>query len=606
MPRIAIVDKEKCQPSKCNKECIKSCPPQKQGLQVIEIEDITSSIANISNITNKKIAKISESLCIGCNLCVSRCPFKAIKIINLPDENPKDIIHRYSTNGFRLYKLPIMRKNCVIGIIGENGIGKTTIIDILAKNIIPNLENFIDDPNSKNVLNHYKGTIMLSYLTNLYNNKLKINIKQQNVHAININNQSVYEYVISELKTNDIYDEFYYLLELNLIINNNLDCLSGGELQKLLCWIIYKKEADVYIFDEPSNFLDVKQRINICKMLRSLVDINKYIVLIEHDLSMMDYVCDDIYIIYGIPGAYGIVSMVQTPLEGINNYLDGFIPAQNIRFRNEEYNFKQTIEINNNLQNVNDKKIFIDSFLLEREKYKLIIPNDNLIISKNITIILGENGTGKTSYINYLISKNNICSISYKNQKLTLENNNLTVSDILQTMQINANNQIFINDVIKPLNIKKLLSRKLNELSGGELQKVFITLCLGTEAELYILDEPSANLDIETRLKLTKILKNFILNNNKSLIIVEHDLSLCANLAANVKSSITIVKIKEILKDNTKICQVIHSLTFNEGINDFLKILGITMRLSTKNRPRINKLNSRLDEEQKKCNQHYR
>ena len=126
MPRIAILDQDKCRPEKCSKECIKSCPPQKSGKQVIEIVDIEDMGAKIPIQTNKsdmirtdikqinkltdkrKIAKIAESLCIGCNQCVRVCPFEAIKIINLPEENPADIVHRYGPNGFRLYKLPIL------------------------------------------------------------------------------------------------------------------------------------------------------------------------------------------------------------------------------------------------------------------------------------------------------------------------------------------------------------------------------------------------------------------------------------------------------------------------------------------------------------------
>ena len=89
MPKLAIVDQERCKPNKCAKECMKACPPQRAGKQVIEIEEIGKNLefqqftSKLSD--KKKIAKIVESQCIGCKLCVRACPFDAIKIINLPE-----------------------------------------------------------------------------------------------------------------------------------------------------------------------------------------------------------------------------------------------------------------------------------------------------------------------------------------------------------------------------------------------------------------------------------------------------------------------------------------------------------------------------------------
>jgi len=151
--RLAVVDYNKCKPSKCNKECIKSCPPQKSGKIVIDIEDV------IINSFRNQVAKIAENLCIGCNICIKKCPFDAIKIINLPFENENDVIHRYGSNGFKLYGLPIMKTNCVIGLIGSNGIGKTTLIEILSNIIRPNFatNNVFD---IKSIITKYRGSVL--------------------------------------------------------------------------------------------------------------------------------------------------------------------------------------------------------------------------------------------------------------------------------------------------------------------------------------------------------------------------------------------------------------------------------------------------------------
>lgn len=129
----------------------------------------------------------------------------------------------------------------------------------------------------------------------------------------------------------------FYSLHIDKIINMSLDTLSGGELQRLLCWITASVKVNVYIFDELSNFLDVKQRLEVSRLVKSICENNKgsYVIVIEHDLSILDYISDELYIIYGKSSAYEIVSKPLTTLEGINMYLSGFISTHNIRFRDE-------------------------------------------------------------------------------------------------------------------------------------------------------------------------------------------------------------------------------------------------------------------------------
>ena len=613
--RIAIVDQNKCVPLKCKKECIKYCPPQSRGIEVIKIIDIEDinkiPLQNTNNVTKKQIAQIVEQNCIGCNICVKQCPFEAIKIINLPSENKKDIIHRYNINGFRLYRLPELKKNTIIGFVGENGIGKTTLINILTKNIIPNFENFNNNIVFKDICSKFRGSTLYNYLQNLYSDKLKITIKPQKIKQ----DKSIT--IQKYLKENNINhtDKLIEQLELQDIVNanTNIDKLSGGELQRLLCLNSLVKNADVYIFDEPTNYLDIKQRLIMVKCIRKLINLNQnaYVLVIDHDLSMLDYACDEVYICYGKAGAYGIISNPLSVYEGLNIYLDGYIPNENIRFRDEEFNLKPSIELDKIQAEMKDVTLCVEypESIIKYDFFELHIKKDKIKLNSSINVILGENGVGKSTFVKYLSDKLEL-PISYKEQTLNIQKYKNKdgqypiVDELFYThIQHAYLDTRFKNEVIKPLECNEIKNRKINELSGGELQKVLIILCLGTPADIYLIDEPSANLDIEKRLKVIKIIKNHILNNNKCAFIIEHDIMMAVAFAQEYTSNILLIN-KQINVDK-RISFVSDYMNFNEGITQFLKSLDITMRLSSHNRPRINKYQSQLDKEQRQHNKYY-
>ncbi|KAK8508293.1 hypothetical protein V6N13_055741 [Hibiscus sabdariffa] len=129
-------------------------------------------------------------------------------------------------------------------------------------------------------------------------------------------------------------------LELNSVIDRNVTDLSGGELQRFAIAYVAIQNAEIYMFDEPSSYLDVKQRLKVAQVIRSLLRPDSYVIVVEHDLSVLDYLSDFICCLYGKPGAYGVVTLPFSVREGINIFLAGFVPTENLRFRAESLTFK--------------------------------------------------------------------------------------------------------------------------------------------------------------------------------------------------------------------------------------------------------------------------
>ena len=326
--RIAIIDEGRCKPKRCKLECKKSCPINKVGKLCIEVEP------------TDKIAKISENLCIGCGLCSKKCPFDAIKIINLPKNLTKETSHRYGQNTFKLHRLPYPQLGQVLGLVGTNGIGKTTALKILCMKEKPNLGRFNDPPEWKEILKHYKGSELYNYFKKSLDDELTVSVKIQHVDAISKVKSGTVEELLAKADKDNKREEFLELLDLIHLRDRNINVLSGGELQRFAIAISCIKTSDVYMFDEPTSYLDVKQRMKAADCVRSLVQANNYVIVVEHDLSVLDYMSDSVCVLYGVPSVYGVVTLPYGVREGINVFLDGFIPTENMRFRDFGLSFK--------------------------------------------------------------------------------------------------------------------------------------------------------------------------------------------------------------------------------------------------------------------------
>lgn len=594
--RIAIIDGDKCRPKKCARECKISCPVNQIGKICIEIEEI---------------AKINESMCISCGLCVRKCPFGAIKMVNLPSQLQNNLVYSYGENMFRLYKLPSPKQGKIIGLIGSNGIGKSTIMNILSSTIIPNFDADGKELTKENVLKKIRGSELQKYLKLLYDDKLIVNTKPQDIMTLvnKIKNKSIKVVdILTKFSSSSNYDKVITQLDLDKLFDNQILKLSGGQLQTLVCAVNLLKPGNVYIFDEPTNYLDIEYRIKVANLIKDLCKSDTYIFVVDHDLSILDFVTDYVHIMFGEPGAYGVVSTLYSTLEGINIYFEGYIPADNIRFRAEPYKLNETQQIIED-QGYSSKygNIEYDDAEIQYDHFNLKINKNVISDATNMIIILGKNGTGKTTYLKHL--KDTLgYNISYKSQinSMNYSNAKITVKDLLYDKIRDAMlSVIFVSDVINLLGINQIFDKKVKKLSGGESQRLSIVLCLGTPADIYLIDEPSASLDIEQRFNVTKVIKRFMLHNRKIGFIIEHDILIAISLAKEQSSKVLVFEEIKCV-DGTRYCETSPMLDFNIGINKFLKSINATFRTDkTNKRPKLNKFDSVIDREQKQAGAYY-
>ncbi|MCJ1428501.1 Fe-S cluster-binding ribosome biosynthesis protein [Sticta canariensis] len=588
LTRIAIVSNDKCKPKKCRQECKKSCPVVRTGKLCIEVAP------------ESRIAFISERLCIGCGICVKKCPFGAINIINLPTNLESQVTHRYSANSFKLHRLPMPRPGQVLGLVGTNGIGKSTALKILSGKLKPNLGRFEDPPDWEEILKYFRGSELQNYFTKVLEDDLKAVVKPQYVDQIPKAVKGAEKSVQALLKARaqmDNLDKILDVLELRQVLDRDINLLSGGELQRFAIGIVCVQQADVYMFDEPSSYLDVKQRLNAARTIRDLLRPDDYVIVVEHDLSVLDYLSDFICVLYGKPAVYGVVTLPASVREGINIFLDGNIPTENLRFRDESLTFR-IAEVGDEFMVDKARGYSYPAMQKTLGGFHLTVEPGQFTDSE-IIVMMGENGTGKTTFCRMLAGAEKPdgrgsvppMNISMKPQKITPKFQGTVRQLFLKKIKAAFLSPQFQTDVYKPLKLDDFIEQEVQNLSGGELQRVAIVLALGIPADIYLIDEPSAYLDSEQRIIAARVIKRFIMHAKKTAFIVEHDFIMATYLADRV----IVFDGQPSVKARANTPEGLLS-----GCNKFLKNLDVTFRRDPNSfRPRINKHNSQLDQEQK-------
>ena len=582
--RVAVLDMDLCQPRKCGLECIKYCPVNKSGADCIVIDQ------------DSRKARIDEDICNGCGICVKVCPFDAITIVNLASEMETDRIHQYGPNSFRLYRLPTPRKGEVVGLLGRNGMGKSTVVNILSGGTVPNLGDYEAGPDWDRILRHFAGTELKRHFEEIRDERIRSSIKPQQVHRVADAFGGTGHQLLERFDERGVAGQMIQDLDLEAAAGRPLGELSGGELQRLSIAAAASRDADFYFFDEPSSYNDVFQRAGVARVIRGLADMGRSVMVVEHDLTLLDFLSDYIEVLYGEPAAYGIVSGILSTKVGINVFLDGYLPQENVRFRDRGFTFAASTSDDD----FTHGKTLAEYHRLSKsyECFSLDV-EPGAVRRGEILGIMGANALGKTTFLKMLAgvekpdsgSVSSDVQISYKPQYLQGDSD-AGVADVLGRA---AGGDIAGSEgeerIAAPLRLPRLYDKRVRNLSGGELQKVAVAASLLREADLYCLDEPSAFLDVEDRIAVAKFVQKFVRSFGKSAVIIDHDLQ----LMDLVSDRMAIFE-----GEPGRAGRATAPLPKPEAMNRFLGSLGITFRRDEKSmRPRVNKYDSRLDKAQK-------
>ncbi|MFP4189742.1 MAG: ribosome biogenesis/translation initiation ATPase RLI [Candidatus Woesearchaeota archaeon] len=579
MSRIAVVNNDKLKDMKEKVFIQSKCPINRSEKECIYLD-------------GDKLM-IDESLCIGCGICSNLAP-EAISIVNLPEELDNSIIHQYGRNGFHLYSMPTPVFGSVIGVVGRNGIGKSTAMKVLAGMLKPNFGNDESEDAPGSLMEFFKGTESQMFFNRLEKGDIKVSYKPQKVEDIARAYNGTVKDLLMNVDEKDSLKDVSQKLSLDKILDTDISKISGGELQRVAIAATVLKKANLYLFDEPTSYLDIKQRVIVSKFIRSLASSDTSVLVIEHDLIILDYMADMIHIMYGQEGTYGITSNLHTTKSGINTYLSGYIKDSNMRFRDKPIEFveKAPVEFQKTFEvtSWNGLKKRLGRFVLEAPQGSLY--------RKQIVGMLGENGIGKTSFVKILAGQDrpdegevgDTLSVSYKPQYIEAPN-------VPVAVHLDKALKKHSNTLLKPLGVNHMLDKNVDELSGGELQRVAIVKALSEDADVYLLDEPSAYLDVEQRLLVSKIIRFRMEDSGKSCLVVDHDLLFIDYISNGL-----------IVADGEPAVRGLVNGPFDmeEGMNMFLKDFNLTFRRDEEShRPRANKPDSQMDRKQKSENKLY-
>ena len=474
-------------------------------------------------------------------------------------------------------------------------------MSVLSGRLVPNLGDWENkEAQWGEVIEILPRGELRDFLTAVEKKTVKVALKPQNVDRIPKRVEGTVSSLLEKVDERGLYDEMVVTLGIDHLLDRTLSQLSGGELQRVAICATLLRDVDVYFFDEPSSYLDIFERMRIVKIIQELAE-EKRVIVIEHDLAVLDVLADLTHIVYGVKGAYGIFTPARNTRKAINAYLDGYLPEENVRIRAKPIKFLR------HRDRAAERGTPVVSWGgLEKKLGDFTLTSGEGAVHRSEVVgVVGANGTGKSTMIKILAGEHEYdagwvtadATISYKPQHIDV--------DFDGTVQLWLDSELgprwrsgeFHVNVIKALGVDQLLPKRVKKLSGGERQAVSIALCLGRDADLYLLDEPSAHLDANARMEAAKAIRRTMEANEKSAFVIDHD-----------------VYFIDIVSDSLLVFEgqggvegrATGPYNLREGMNQFLSGVDVTFRRDhDSRRPRINKGESRKDRQQRSSGDYY-
>jgi ATP-binding cassette subfamily E protein 1 len=596
---IAVVDLDRCQPDRCSYECKNYCPPNRSGKECITLRGEDTEDGKPDQV------HISEELCLGesCGICVTKCPFDAIEIINLPDELNDDPAHRYGENAFSLYGLPVPQEGQVTGILGPNGIGKSTAVHVLAGELVPNLGTHDAPVDWDDVLDRYRGTELQDYVRDVRDGAVSVARKPQYVDQIPDQFDGTTSQLLERTDERGALDDIVDRLSIRPVLDQAIDDLSGGELQRVAIAACLARDADFYFLDEITPYLDIGQRVTAARLIRDLAeDEGRSMLVVEHDLAILDLLADNIHVAYGEPGAYGVITDPKSVRNGINEYLAGYLNNENMRIRPSAIEFEEHApRAESTGRTIAEYPDLVHSY--GDGEFTLAVEG-GAIRENEVLGIVGPNGIGKSTFAKLLADEltptegdlDVDLDIAYKPQYIEIDQP-IRVDAFLSSIADDFGSSYWNTEIAQPLQLERIMEQSLTDLSGGERQRVAIAACLSEDADMYLLDEPSAHLDVEQRVQATSAIRRFSENQDTTVMVIDHDIYMIDLLAD---------RLQVFEGEPAEHGRAGRPQDMRSGMNRFLANLDVTFRRDERtSRPRVNKPASQLDRQQKRDGEYY-
>ena len=390
----------------------------------------------------------------------------------------------------------------------------------------------------------------------------------------------------------------YYLGRLSLtnLLDRPITTLSGGELQRVALAACFARDADFYFLDEITPYLDVYQRMAAANLVRELA-MERPVVIVEHDLAILDMLADTVHIAYGEPAVFGVITHPKGVRVGINQYLEGFLPEENVRFRAYAVAFETRAHTA-----ATNREVLLEFPAMTKRfgRFSLTVEGGRS----------ARGGPGSARGKRY--REEHVCRAPGRGDRARHGGDGQKGADILQAASTEGgyggDGREILRQTRRSLihpttstrswsrSPSQLLQAPVNTLSGGELQRVAIAVCLSRDADLYILDEPSAHLDVEQRVRISRMIRKHAEAREASTLVIDHDIYVIDMISDRIL----------VFEGNPGVeGRAAGPFDMAPGMNRFLRALGITFRRDKSGRPRINKPGSFLDREQIAAGEYY-